>query len=117
MDWNQLLECGRGRGSYLLCQLPLVEKYDVPADHAGTAESSPTRPSGAQFLTPAKSLKLVADPAALTTAKLKDMEVAFQPTAADAKLDRESVVLVDAAALPADFSAPAGWKKAMEQSP
>ena len=116
MDWNQLLECCRGRGSYLLCQLPLVEKYDVePMARELLARIIAYEAIGAQFLTPAKSLKLVADPAALTTAKLKDMEVAFQPTAADAKLDRESVVLVDAAALPADFSAPAGWKKAMEQ--
>ena len=29
MDWSQLMECWRGQGSYLLCQLPLVEKYDV----------------------------------------------------------------------------------------
>ena len=116
MDWNQLLECYRGQGSYLLCQLSLVEKYDTePMTREMLARIISYETGGSQFLTPSKTLKVVGDPGGSTTSKLKDMEVSFQPIKAEAKLDGESVVLLDAAALPADFAAPAGWKQAMEQ--
>ena len=116
MDWNELLECYRGQGSYLLCQLPLIEKYDVePMAREMLARIVAYEAGEPQFLTPAKTLKVLADPGGSTTSKLKDMDVSFQPITADAKLDAESVVLVDAAALAADFKAPAGWKDALEQ--
>jgi hypothetical protein len=116
MDWNQLLECYRGRGSYLLCQLPLIEKYDTePMTREMLARIIAYEAGESQFLTPTKTLSVVGDPAGTTTAKLKDMDVTFQPMTADAKLAPESVVMVDAATLPADFAAPDGWKQAMEQ--
>jgi hypothetical protein len=116
MDWNQLLECYRGQGSYLLCQLPLIQKYDTePMAREMLARIVAYEANGSQFVTPAKTLKVVGDPKGPTTSKLKDLEVSFQPIAADAKLDGESVVLVDAATLPADFATPADWKKAMDE--
>ena len=116
MDWNQLLECYRGRGSYLLCQLPLIGKYDSePMAREMLARIIAYEAGGTQFLKPVKTMKVVADPAGLTTSKLKDLGVSFQPVAASARLDRQSVALVDAATLPADFTAPAGWKQALEE--
>ncbi len=116
MDWNQLLECYRGQGSYLLCQLPLIEKYDVePMTRELLARIVAYETAEPQFVMPNKTLKVVGDPAGSTTAKLKDLDVSFQPAKADAALDAESVLLLDAAALPADFAAPASWKQAMEQ--
>ncbi len=116
MDWNQLLECYRGQGSYLLCQLPLIEKYDAePMAREMLARIIGYEAGAEQFRTPTKTLKVVGDPGGSTTSRLKDLEVSFQPITADARLDGESAVLVDAATLPADFSAPAGWKTAMEE--
>ena len=51
--------------------------------------------------------EVVGDPGGSTTSRLKDLEVSFQPITADARLDGESAVLVDAATL-GHFSAPAG---------
>ncbi len=116
MDWNELMECYRGQGSYLLCQLPLIEKYDTePMARQMLARIVGYETSDEQFRTPTRTLKVLANPAGLTLARLRDMGVSLQPIAADASLDANSTVLIDATTLPPVATAPAGWKTALEQ--
>jgi hypothetical protein len=114
MDWNQLLECYRGRGSYLLCQLPLIEKYNAePMARELLARIVAYAAGGQQFIQPVKTLQVLADPAGSTRTKLKELGVSMQPIAAGVQLDRDAVVLVDASTLPAGFAAPASWQQAL----
>ena len=113
-EWVQLMECYRGQGSYLLCQLPLAEKYDVePMARKMLSRLISYAAGASSFRKPTRTLQLVGDPAAATAAKLRDMGVAFRTLEPGSPLDAESVALVDAASLPASFTAPAAWKTAL----
>ena len=92
-EWVQLMECYRGQGSYLLCQLPLAEKYDVePMARKMLARLISYAAGEASFRKPTRTLQLVGDPAAATAAKLRDMGVAFRTVEPGAPLEAESPV-------------------------
>lgn len=115
MEWTQLLECYRGQGSCLLCQLPLAEKYDVePVAREMLARVVSYAGAEAPFRTPTKTLKVVAGPGSVVAAKLRDWGVALQVVQPNAALDEASVMLVDAATLPANFEVPLAWKAALQ---
>jgi hypothetical protein len=113
-EWVQLMECYRGQGSYLLCQLPLAEKYYVePIARKMVARIVAYTSGSPVFRQPTKTLLVAGDPAGAVTTKLRDMGVAFHTVDANASLPDSAVLLVDAASLPAGFTAPAAWKTAL----
>jgi Tfp pilus assembly protein PilF len=113
-EWVQLLECYRGQGLYLLCQLPLAEKFDQePMARKLLARLMLYAASQPAFRQPTRTLELVGDPAGAVAAKLRDMGVAFRTIEPGATLDAHSIVLVDAASLPAGFTPPPAWTKAL----
>jgi len=116
MDWNQLLECYRGQGSYLLCQLPLVKKYDTaPVARELLARIVSYEANAPTFRSPAKTLAIAGESGSALVGRLRDLSVDFQLAKADTPLTAESVLLVDAATLPQDFAVPQNWKDAFAQ--
>ena len=116
MDWNELLECYRGQGSYLLCQLPLIEKYDAePMAREMLSRIVAYESAGAPFESPLKKLAVAGDSAGLAIGRLRDMGVQLQMIEANTRLGEDSVLLVDVATLPKGFAAPQAWKEALAQ--
>jgi hypothetical protein len=116
MDWNQLMECYRGQGSYLLCQLPLIEKYDAePMAREMLARIIAYEDAGTPFRTPGKTLAVAGDSAGPAVTRLRDMGVQLQMVDANSRLGEDSVLLADAATLSKDFAAPQAWKDALAQ--
>lgn len=114
-DYIELMECYRGQGSYLLCQMPLAEKYDAePMAREMLSRLMSYAAGASSFRTPTKTLKVVGAPAAAAVVKLRDIGVAVQQADADTQPDRNGVMMVDAATLPAGFTAPPAWKTALE---
>lgn len=113
-EWVQLMECYRGQGSYLLCQLPLAEKYDVePMARELLARLIAYAAGASSFRQPTQTLRFVGDPVAAVASKLRDMGVAFRTVEIGSPLEAEAVMLVDVTSLPAAFTAPAAWKTAL----
>jgi hypothetical protein len=113
-EWVQLMECYRGLGSYLLCQLPLAERYDIePIARTMLTRLISYAAGTSSYCVPARTLQLVGDPAGTTATKLRDMGVAFRIVEAGAPLDAGSPTLVDAAGLPASLKAPTAWCAAL----
>ncbi len=116
MDWNQMLECYRGQGSYLLCQLPLVTKYDSePMAREMLARVMTYEANEAAFRSPGKTMLLAGDAGGAVAGRLRDMGVKFQVAKGGEVLDAQSVVLADMATLPKDFAPPQAWKDALAQ--
>ena len=116
MDWNQLLECYRGQGSYLLCQLPLVTKYDVePMAREMLARIITYEANEAAFRSPTRSLVVAGESGGAVAGRLRDMGVKFQIAKANDPMDAQAILLVDAATLPKDFAVPQAWKEALAQ--
>lgn len=113
MEWVQLMECYRGKGSYLLCQLPLIaaaEHEPMAREilsrliHYATSEKSP--------LTPAKTMKVLTAIGSPVDKRLRDIGVAIE-TIADAKpLLADDVGMIDATHPDAALAA-AKWKDAL----
>ncbi|MCY3018172.1 MAG: hypothetical protein NTW87_03955 [Planctomycetota bacterium] len=114
MEWNQILECYRGQGSYLLCQLPLIEKFNTePMARELLSRLVAYEGSGTLFHSPAKTLKVVSDPGSRTVTRLRDLGILFQTVQTAAAMDENTVLLLDAATLPSDFAVPPTWKTAL----
>lgn len=113
-EWAQLMECFRGQGSYLVCQLPLADKYDIEPMARKMLSRIVAYAAGATaYRSPVNSLKVVADQASAAIARLRDMGVSFKAVGADLAMNQDSVSLVDLAFLPANFTAPPSWKDAL----
>jgi uncharacterized protein YecT (DUF1311 family) len=116
MDWNQLLECYRGQGSYLLCQLPLVSKYDAePMAREMLSRIVTYEANDPAFRSPTRTLTVAGDPTGAVAGRLRDMNVKFQVAKAGDPVNADSLLLVDATTLPKDFAVPQAWKDALSQ--
>ena len=116
MDWNQLLECYRGQGSYLLCQLPLVAKYDTePMAREMLARIVAYETNEPAFRSPTGTLTVAGDPAGAVVGRLRDMGVKFQMAKPGDPLVAQNTLLLDAATLSKDFAVPQAWKDALAQ--
>lgn len=114
MEWVQMMECYRGKGSYLLCQLPLVSKIDqepmarVLLGKIIFEDTARKKPLPA----PEKSLKVLAAPGSLVQKRLEEVGVKTQTILDAAPLAAGDVGLIDATNK--DAAATAGkWKDSL----
>jgi len=115
MDWSQLLESYRGQGSYLICQLPLIEKYETePMAREMLARIISYEGSAEPFRVPVKTVNVVAGAESSVASRLQEMGVRMEKVEPDATVDGSMTLLVDAATLLAGFTPPASWKSALE---
>jgi hypothetical protein len=92
-----MMECYRGRGSYLLCQLPLAGKYDVePMARELLAVTLNYLTAGEAFRTPGRELQLVVNPPSAATERLRDLGVACRVVQSETALAAGDVRLIDA---------------------
>jgi hypothetical protein len=97
MDWVQMMECYRGKGLYLLCQLPLVAKYNAEPMAREILGRLITYAAGAApFRMPDRTLQVQAAAGAPVAARLRDIGVLCDEVKADTPATEATVRLVDA---------------------
>lgn len=97
MEWVQLMECYRGKGAYLLCQLPLVAAADQePMARAFLSKLVGYGASGPPLRAPVKTLTVLAAPGSLVDNRLREVDVALRPMTDAQALLAADVVLIDA---------------------
>jgi hypothetical protein len=116
MEWVQMMELYRGKGVYLLCQLPVAGSFQTEplagellwrmVDYLGNQPS---------YQSPAGKLQVIAKADGLIHNALRQAGVAFELAKPDAPavLDAKALVLLDAAAKPNDEQV-AAWAKALQ---
>jgi hypothetical protein len=113
------MECYRGQGSYLLCQLPVVAKYDAePMARELLVRIIAYEANDTAFRSPTGTLAVAGAPDGAVASRLRDMNVKFQIVKPSDPMGAQGVLLVDAATLPKDFelkAAPQAWKEALAQ--
>jgi len=115
LEWVQMMELYRGKGIYLLCQLPLVAKYDEePMAREMLARVISYTGGKATYRKPQRRLKLIVTPNSPVEKRLSGLNVACEVVASNAKFDAHSVVLIEASASVKDVDR-AEWKKALER--
>ena len=114
LEWTELLELYRGKGLYLLCQLPVVSKWnDEPMARELFARMLGYAGGDAAFAAPVRCLKVVTAKAGAIEKRLGEVGVRYELAKADEALDGTSVVLVDAAQ-PATEAQRGAWASALE---
>lgn len=113
LEWVQVMEIYRGKGLYLLCQLPLVAGYDQEPMAREMLAKSLTYVAGAEtFLSPTKRLRLIGVKDGLTSKKMQELGVTFDLVAPDADLDATRPTLFEAGAAPS-AAQKASWKTSL----
>jgi hypothetical protein len=111
LEWVQMMECYRGRGLYLLTQLPLAGKYDAePMARELLARLVAYVAGGKPFRAPQSKLQVVARALSPAFSRLRDLGVSCEAVRADAPLAESSVLMIDAADLKLPFDPPASLK-------
>ena len=97
MEWVQMMEIFQGKGSYLLCQLPLASRFAVEP-MAGELLARIVRYSchDKPYACPVKTLSAVTEAKSETAAILEKLKIKHRLVGADAVLDADSPVLLDA---------------------
>jgi hypothetical protein len=119
LEWTQLMELYRGKGMYLLCQLPLVASYDAePMARELLARVVSYAAAGQPFRQPIGQFKVVSSPESPVIKALENAGVSNEVILPAAKVDPSSTILLDASALqPAirnpQSTAVAGWAQAL----
>ena len=97
MEWVQLMELYRGDGLYLLCQLPLIAKYnEEPMAREILAKTLRYGANENAYRAPTGRLKAIIARASQIEDCLTNLSVSMEVVPADAPLDGKSVVLVEA---------------------
>jgi Tfp pilus assembly protein PilF len=113
LEYVQVMELYRGKGSYLLCQLPLVANYDQEPMAREMMARSLTYVCGAEaFLSPTKRLRLIGPKDGPAGKKMQELGVDFEPVAPDADLDANRPTLVEAGGIP-PAAQQAAWKTSL----
>jgi hypothetical protein len=100
MEWVQLMEMYRGKGMYLLCQLPLVSKCDQEPMARELLVRSITYAAGKEtYQKPTARMKAVVKMDSELERRLRDLGVAYDVVPADAPVGGSGVVFADASAL------------------
>jgi hypothetical protein len=115
MEWVQMMMCYRGKGSYLLCQLPLISKFDqdpMAREILAGIILNCAGDGGWPATTPDKTLKALAAPGSLVQKRLEEVGVKTQTVLDAAPLAAGDVGLIDATHK--DAAATAGkWKDSL----
>ena len=97
MNWTQLMEAFRGKGSYLLCQLPLASRHDVePMALELLARTIRYSCAKEIYSSPVKTLHAVTSPGSETARILEKMQIKNTVLPLDAAIDPGSPILMDA---------------------
>jgi hypothetical protein len=105
LEWVQMMEAFKGKGSYLLCQLPVAGAYDKePMAREMLARLVNYCAGEAAFAQPVNRLNVVAQANSPLTSKLRDLGVAFELVKPEAA-GPSSVMLIDAQELSTPNSA------------
>ncbi len=100
LEWTQLMELYRGKGLYLLCQLPVAALYDdEPMAREMLARIVGYAAGGEPFRRPLGQFKVVSSPESPVIKALENDGIAHEVILPTAKVDASSRVLVDASAL------------------
>jgi Tfp pilus assembly protein PilF len=113
LEYVQVMEVYRGKGSYLLCQLPLVANYDQEPMAREMLARSLAYVGGAEaFLSPTKKLRLIGSKDGLVSKKMKELGVDFELVASDADLDADRPTFVETGSIP-PAAQQAAWKSSL----
>jgi hypothetical protein len=116
LEWVQMLECYRGRGLYLLTQLPVVgSDASEPMARELAARLVRYIAGPEPFRQPVRPLHVVAQAGSVVVDKLKAVGVDCRVVQPEAAWPADAAVLVDAGSLPASFAPPAAWQTALAQ--
>jgi hypothetical protein len=114
-EWVQLMEVYRGKGQYLLCQMPLVAKYDSePMARELLARLVRYEAGAATMLVPTRRLKAMAGRGSAIERRLEAVGAAYDVIKPEAAIEPGAVVLVDAAVQTTEAQR-AGWSTALAQ--
>ena len=97
MNWTQMMEVFRGKGSYILCQLPVASRHDVEPMAAELLARIIKYSCGKDaYACPVKTLSAVTGPASETAEILQKFQVNHRIAGVDSDVDANSPVLLDA---------------------
>ena len=115
LEWVELMEMYRGKGLYLLCQLPLVEKYGTDP-MAREILAHVLRYAGGKepFRCPTARLRLAGHKNDPVERRLKDLGIACDLVAPEAELDRNLPTMVEGSTAPAAAKV-AAWKALLSE--
>ena len=113
LEWVQVMDVYRGKGSYLLCQLPLVANYDQePLAREMLARTLAYTSAAAALLSPTRQLRVIAHKEDPACRKLQDLGVDFEVVSLDADLNAARPTLLVAGAIPSAAQKVA-WKASL----
>jgi hypothetical protein len=113
LEWVEMMEFFRGKGRYIICQLPLIGSFnDEPMARELLGRTLNYLGGNEPFLAPTGKLQVVAKADGLIHNALRQAGASFDLVKPDAVFDGKSVVLVDATTRPTDEQATA-WAKAI----
>jgi hypothetical protein len=97
MDWVEMMEVFRGKGSYLLCQLPLASRQAIePMARELLARSLRYACGESAYACPVKTLCAVTDPSGEVAGILQKLQIRHRIAAPDSLPDDDGPVLLDA---------------------
>jgi hypothetical protein len=113
LEWVQMMELYQGKGSYILCQLPLIDRFnDEPMAREMLSRTLAYLGGPELFLAPTGKLQVITKEDSPVHNALRQGGVSFDLAKLDAAFDGKSIVLVDAAQKPTKEQAK-DWYKAM----
>ena len=98
LEWVEMMELYQGKGSYILCQLPLIASFNAEPMAREMLSRTLSYLGGQElYLTPTGKLQVVTKEDSPTHNALRQGGVSFDLAKPDAKFDANSIVMVDAA--------------------
>jgi tetratricopeptide (TPR) repeat protein len=117
MDWAQMMEVFRGRGAYLLCQLPVASRQEVEPVARQLLVNIVRHACGPDaYACPVKTLAAVTEPAGDTVGILQNFRIKHRVIGLAAEAEAGTPVLLDA-----DYARQAGaeqrarWRERLRQ--
>ena len=113
LEWVEMMELYRGKGRYILCQLPLVGSFnDEPMARELLVRTLSYLGGGEPFLAPTGKLQVIAKADGPIHNALRQIGASFDLVKPDLALHGKSILLVEAASKPGDEQV-AAWAKAI----
>lgn len=113
LEWVQVMEMYRGKGLYLLCQMPLVASFnEEPMARELLAKAMNYMGASESFLSPTRRLRLMGAKDGPTGKNLQELGIDFDVVAPDAGLHPTNPTLMEAGTIP-DAAMLASWKKSL----
>ena len=100
MEFVHMMEQFRGKGSYVLCQLPLIEKYNqAPMTREILARIIRYAANGKTFVEPVKKLEAIVSETGPVRKCLDTVGVKYEMVKADSPLNTDAPILAEASLL------------------